>query len=160
MLGGSHTCQRYVEATKELRAERKSRKEAVFGSGILDLEGLQADAEDLLRCREDDTVEVLTAVPYRAVRGVAQACKDGELEKQDLPMWTQKTAAKGRSQTLAGHEVRNAFMKSIMWQNTEFFRRVVGEVDARGVLTFTLCMRALRDVLCRGLVVVDNGQPR
>ena len=28
---------------------------------------------------------------------------------------------------------------------------MVGELDERGVLTFTLCMRALRDVVCRGL---------
>ena len=71
-------CRRYVKATKELRAELKRRKEAVFGSGTSDLEGLQADVEALWHCREDGTVEVhkwITELPYHALRGLAQACK-------------------------------------------------------------------------------------
>ena len=78
----------YNEATQELQKELQRRKEAFLVSGgILDTEGLE-DVQNVLRFKEDCTVEVhrwIAVIPYDASKGLAKACKEDKLEEEHLP---------------------------------------------------------------------------
>ena len=65
---------RYIEATKELKKDLKSGKEAILASGgTFDMEGLENHVENLLLYRRDGTFE---------------ACDEGKLAEANPSQWT------------------------------------------------------------------------
>ena len=79
----------------------------------------------------------ITEVPHRAFWSLAQVCKEGRLDNEEVPRWTKNAKVKFLSQILEDHEARNDFTQSIMWRSTDFLRHVVGDVEESGDINFT-----------------------
>ena len=69
----------------------------VVAGGALDTEGLEENVQELLRYKEDGTVEVhkwVTEIPYDAFKGMAKGCKEHILEEEGLPTGQRQLSAR------------------------------------------------------------------
>ena len=93
--------------------------------------GLDDDASELFSFKDDGTVEVckwVSDVPLKAFRGLANACEEERFAEETVPAGTQKIPTRMRVQVSEDDEAPHDFMKSIMWNGTDFLRPVTGEV--------------------------------
>ena len=112
----------------------------MLSGGVLDTGGLDGDVQELFRYNDDGTVEVhrwINDVRWNACPGLATVCRDGELEKEDMPSWTRKAIARIWQRVLEDVEASNTFTKSIVWKSGNFLRHVVSEKEGREAITFT-----------------------
>ena len=141
LWGRDGDAQKVLGTTQILKRGLKKRKVAlVLSGGELDTEGLSEDVKELFRYKDDGTVEVrkwMSDVRWNYFHGVANVCKDVELEKEDMPAWTRRVTARIWQDVLEDVEANNAFTKGIMWRSTDFLRHVVSEKEGRGAITFT-----------------------
>ena len=104
----------------------------------MDTEGLDEDVQELFRYKDDGTVEVhgwISDVLWNFFSGQAQVCKDGELENEDMSVWTRKPIGKKIWQdVLEGVEASNANTKNIMQKSTYFLKHVVSEKEGTGAI--------------------------
>ena len=90
--------QKVLGTTQILKRGLEKRKVAlVLSGGELDTEGLSEDVKELFRYKDDGPVEVrkwISDVQWKCFHGVANVCKDGELENEDMPAWTRRVIAR------------------------------------------------------------------
>ena len=67
---------------------------------------------------------------------MAEVCRDGGLEDEDMPQSTRKVAGGMWGQVLEDVEARTVYTKRIVWKSTDFLRHVLGETEGRGAITF------------------------
>ena len=93
-------------------------------SGELDTEDLDEDVQELFfRYKDDGTIEVhrwISDIQWNFCRCPAKVCKHGELEKEDMPVWTRKAIGRIWQQVLEDVEASNVYTKSIIWKSPDF----------------------------------------
>ena len=127
---------KYIEATKELQGDLKSRKEAlVVSGGALDTERLEEDVQELFRYKDDGTVvhKWITDVQCDAFHGMAKVCGEDGLEDANMPQWTKNVLGKYWKTWRRA----SSTPKKSTWKRADFLRHVAGETEGRGAITFT-----------------------
>ena len=154
-------CRRYVEATKKPRTDLKRSRGATLGSVIA--LGPEEDVAACLHSREDGTVDVNKWVYGGAIlhfqRFTKKHAKKDSWKNRDHQFGQKKTSGQVWKQESSYQELRNDFIKSIMWK-ARISPGALLERREKMHHHVHVCVGALQEVSCRKLLVVGHCEPR